>query len=151
MKTRCFLSLFALLLNASFAFGQSTAFTYQGRLTDSGGPATGNYDMQFGVHDAASSGNVVAGPLTKSAVAVSNGLFTVALDFGAGVFNGAPRWLQIGVRTNGSSSAFITLLPRQSFTSTPYAIQAAGLTGTLPDSQLSANIARLDASNAFAG
>src|SRR5262249_6399459 len=54
-----------------------------------------------------------------SGVSVSNGLFTVQLDFGAASFNGARRWLQISV--NGTP-----LSPRQELTATPYALHAAG-------------------------
>jgi 3-isopropylmalate/(R)-2-methylmalate dehydratase small subunit len=54
---------------------------------------------------------------------VTNGLFTVTLDFGAGVFTGASRWLEIGVRTNGGAS-FTVLSPRQPLTPTPYALYA---------------------------
>src|SRR5262249_22779625 len=79
------------ILNAqlSICFAQGTAFTYQGHLNDGGSPANGNYDLRFAVYDSAGGGNNIAGPLTNSAVAVSDGLFTVALDFGAGVFPGA--------------------------------------------------------------
>ncbi len=35
------------LLLACAAFAQTTAFTYQGRLTDGGSPANGSYDLQF--------------------------------------------------------------------------------------------------------
>src|SRR5258706_351256 len=59
MKTKIVL-LFALFLHAPFAFAQSTAFTYQGRLTDNGSPANGNYDLQFTVRDSASGGNLIA-------------------------------------------------------------------------------------------
>ena len=35
------------------------------------------------------------------AVGVSNGLFVVTLDPGAGIFDGTARWLEISVSTNG--------------------------------------------------
>ena len=71
------------------AFAQGTAFTYQGRLNDGANPATGLYDVRFSICDALANGNVVAGPLTNSATGISNGLFTVTLDFGGGVFRAA--------------------------------------------------------------
>jgi hypothetical protein len=69
------------------------------------------------------------------ALGVSNGLFTVALDFGSGIFDGNPRWLEIGVRTN-AGVAFAVLSPRQPLTPAPYAIyaggvNAAGISGTI--------------------
>lgn len=107
------------------ALAQGTAFSYQGRLNDGGNPASGNYDLQFSLRDAASGGNQVGPTLTNAPVLVSNGVFTVTLDFGAGIFNGSARWLEVGVRTNGSVSGFTLLNPHQAITSTPYAIQAA--------------------------
>ena len=43
------------------------------------------------IYDAATDGNAVGGPLPSSATGVTNGLFAVALDFGAGVFDGSAR------------------------------------------------------------
>src|SRR4051812_46471132 len=84
----------------STLFAQGTAFTYQGRLTSGVNPANGNYDMQFYLRDALTAGNPVGTANTIAPVIVSNGLFTVPLDFGAN-FPGADRWLEIAVRTNG--------------------------------------------------
>ena len=39
-------------------------------------------------------------------------------------FTGAARWLDIGVRTNGSAAAFTMLAPRQPLIPTPYALYA---------------------------
>jgi hypothetical protein len=75
-----------------------TVFTYQGRLADGDQAANGSYDLKFTLYDAATDGSIVVGPLTNSAVAVSTGLFTTALDFGAGVFTDQARWLEIAVR-----------------------------------------------------
>jgi hypothetical protein len=115
------------------AEAQNTAFTYQGRLSYGGAPAQGAYDLLFTLYDSMNEpGTVVAGPYTNSASAVANGIFTVALDFGADAFPGADRWLEIAVRTNGSTGGFTILSPRQPITATPYALMAktaARLTG----------------------
>jgi hypothetical protein len=108
-------------------WAQDTAFTYQGRLTDNGSPANGNYDLQFYLRDALMAGIPVGTTNTLAPVAVSNGLFTVVLDFGAGIFTGPARWLEIGVRTNGSPGSYSTLSPRQPVTPSPYAITAENL------------------------
>jgi trimeric autotransporter adhesin len=109
------------------AVAQGTAFTYQGRLTSGTNVANGNYDLQFYLRDALMAGNPVGNTNTLAPVAVSNGLFTVALDFGAGIFTGPARWLEIGVRTNGSLGPYSTLSPRQPVTPSPYAITAENL------------------------
>jgi len=114
------------LTGVSRAIAQTTAFTYQGRLNDNGAPANGNYDLQFSLRDAVANGNQIGSSVTNAPVAVSNGLFTVTLNFGgANVFPGADRWLEIGVRTNGNVSAYTTLAPRQALTPTPYSLFAA--------------------------
>src|SRR5262245_52360707 len=98
MNTKYIILLVTLLISASQspqAASLGTAFTYQGRLTDNGAPANGNYDLRFRLFNAPSAGVLVGSPQTNSPVAVSNGLFTVSLDFGAGIFNGSAYWLEI--------------------------------------------------------
>jgi len=80
------------------AFAQGTAFTYQGRLTEGVNPATGIYDLSFTLYDAAAGVGTVGSPVPKLGVGITNGLFTVALDFGAGLFNGSARWLEIAAK-----------------------------------------------------
>jgi hypothetical protein len=111
------------LCSLSLASAQSTAFTYNGRLNNNGAPVNGPYEMQFTLYDSEADGVVVSGPLAMSPVNVANGLFTLRLDFGAGVFTGPARWLEIAVRPAGGD-AFMTLAPRQEVTSSPYAIRA---------------------------
>ncbi|PWU08111.1 MAG: hypothetical protein C5B50_30230 [Verrucomicrobia bacterium] len=123
------------------AQAQGSAFIYQGRLNAGGSPASGSYDFQFYLRDALSGGNPVGATNSVSAVGVSNGLFTVSLDFGGAPFGGgAPRWLEIEVRTNGAGG-FTTLSPRQPLLAVPYSITASNITGVLPASQLSGAIA----------
>jgi hypothetical protein len=127
---------------------QGTAFNYQGRLNDGGTQANGSYDLRFAVYDAVTNGIRISGLLTNSAVAVSNGLFSVNLDFGAGVFTGNNAWLDLGVRAVGVTN-FTSLSPRQPILPVPYAmfsttasnlagtLSATQLTGTVPSSQVS--------------
>src|SRR3989442_1245046 len=112
-----------LLLLAVAAQAQTSGFTYQGRLTDGGPPANGNYDLQFALFDSLSGGAQVGSTQTINTVAVSNGVFTVSLDFGAKGFTGVSQFLEISVRPTGGS--FTLLTPRQQVTSTPYAIRSA--------------------------
>src|ERR1051325_6595157 len=109
------------------AFAQTTSFTYQGRLTDSGNPANGNYDLQFALWDTASGGAQIGLTQTVSSVAVNAGIFTVTLDFGVSAFPGTNRFLEISVRPAGGGS-FTTLAPRQQISSTPYAIRTLSAT-----------------------
>ena len=134
------------LLAVFSASAQGTAFTYQGRLNDGSNTANGSYDLLFKLYPASNSGSPTGGiTLTNSATAVSNGLFTTTLDFGSNILNGTSQWLEIGVRSNGTSS-FNTLSPRQQLTPAPYAIFAAKaatataattLSGVVPGASLS--------------
>jgi hypothetical protein len=104
-------SLMMLTVAHTRSFAQSTVFTYQGRLNVGGSPASGSYDLRFAIYDAVTNGVQQGSTLTNAATGVSNGLFTVSLNFG-NQFPGADRWLDISVRTNGG--AFALLSPRQS-------------------------------------
>jgi Chaperone of endosialidase len=102
---------------------QTTSFTYQGRLTDGGNPANGNYDVQFALFDSLSGGTQIGSTQTLNTVPVSNGVFTVSLDFGASSFNGGNRFLAISARASGSG-LFTLLTPRQQVMATPYAVRS---------------------------
>ena len=127
MKTRIFLSFVLLLFGITQAMAQTTAFTYQGKLTDGGSAPNGNYDLMFQLFDtsAVGTGAQLGATLNLSSVPVSSGIFTVQLDFGAcpSCFNGANRFLEIAVRPSGGGT-FITLSPRQPLGSTPYAVRS---------------------------
>jgi hypothetical protein len=98
--------------------------------------------MTFKLWNASSGGTQAGSTITTNGVViVTNGLFTVYLDFGNQYTAGTPYWLELGVETNGAGS-FTTLSPRQELTPTPYAIfaegaNATGLTGTIPTGDLS--------------
>jgi hypothetical protein len=108
---------------------QGTAFTYQGRLADAGSPADGAFDFQFILYDAAVGGSQVGPIVTRDDVVVTDGLFTVSLDFGAS-FGGSRRWLDVAVRPGASSGSYTPVVPRQEMTATPNALWSAGTTWT---------------------
>jgi hypothetical protein len=109
---------------------QGTAFTYQGRLSENGALVNRTYDMIFRPYNVPTGGTQLAFPNLRT-VSITNGLFTTTLDFGAGIFNGDPLWLQIEISTNGFGGTAATLAPRQPLTPAPYAI-FAGTAGTVP-------------------
>lgn len=120
----------AVLAFASMASAQplTTSFTYQGELAASNTPAHGAYDLRFTLYDQASNGLPIAATQCFDNVMVTDGRFTVVLDFGD-VFVGDERYLQIEVRPDtglgcASSVGFVPLTPRQRLTGAPYALHA---------------------------
>lgn len=100
-----------------------TAFTYQGQLKDSSGPVNGSFDFQFTLYSAQTGGEQL-GSIDIEDLALTNGLFSVQLDFGRAVLEAKEGWLEIGVRPGGSTEPYTVLFPRQKLTPTPYAIFA---------------------------
>ena len=115
------------LMAAGTSFAQTSAFTYQGRLASSGAAATGNYQFEFKLFDAATGPNQI-GTTQNAALPVQNGVFTTRLDFGAAAFvAGQDRWLEISVR-NGSVGPYEVLSPRQQVNSVPFAVRSLNAT-----------------------
>ena len=118
---------------------QGSVFTYQGRILDTGSPANGtNYDLMFSLFNSVTNGSQIGSSVQLFGVTISNGLFTVPLNFGQQPFNGSNLWMEIAVQKNGGG--FLILTPRQQLTSSPYAIMAnaaGNLVGALPSNGLS--------------
>ncbi len=118
------------------AFAQSaTQFTYQGRLDSGGGLASGTHDLRFTLWSALTGGAQAGSAVCLDQVRVTDGLFTVPLDFGAAAMQSQPRFLQIEVRQdetpgNCGTGSFTMLSPRQALTSAPFAANTRGLTVT---------------------
>ena len=110
---------------------QTTEFAYQGSLNDNAQTANGSYDFEFALFDALSGGSQAGPTLTRTNVSVSNGTFSVKLDFG-NQFRGADLWLEIRVRQTPAPAlkgdnlggAYTTLSPRQEVSSSPYAVKS---------------------------
>jgi hypothetical protein len=149
MQIQTFLVALMTLGAVHHASAQVTDFTYQGRLNDSGQCANGHYDFQFTLNTTAPGFNESSANMTSTSdVLVTNGLFTVTLDFGQAFAlpgTGVQYWLQTQVRTNtpGNTATFVTLAPQTQITPTPYATYAesAGsvgvFTGPIQNNQLS--------------
>lgn len=112
----------SLCVSAPLAWAQqplTSAFTYQGELTQNGSPVTGPVSMRFLLYDSASGTNTLGAQIIDP-VQVQAGVFTVELDFGSAVFNGEERWLEVIV---GGQA----LAPRQRVAPTPYSLQTRGI------------------------
>ena len=102
----------------------TSSFTFQGQLQQTGTPINVPYDFEFRLYSDAAGTTLVPGTptVTKNDLAVTNGLFTADLDFGAGAFNGDARWLKVSVREGTSSGVYADLTPLQALTAAPYAL-----------------------------
>ncbi len=101
-----------------------STFTYQGYLEQAAVPVTATCDFQFSLFDAVAAGAQVGSTLARTNVAVSGGIFTVPLDFGAAAFNGQDRYLSVSARCPAGAGAFTPLTPRQPITPAPYSMFA---------------------------
>lgn len=109
---------------SSIAAVANTSFSYQGSLVQNGQPVNDPTDFQFILYDAPVGGSQVGGQIVKlDRVPVTNGLFNVTLDFGA-VFDGASRYLEVGVKPADVAGSYSALLPRQALLAAPYALYA---------------------------
>jgi len=130
----------ALLVPAVAANGQpyamGTAFTYQGELKQAGSPVTDDCVMAFSLWDDPTNvdpgsqiGDVIVFDGTgdnPDIVSVSEGRFTVTLEFGGGIFAGDARWLEMAVMCTPDVD-FVVLSPRQEITPAPYSLHAASV------------------------
>ena len=99
-----------------------SSFTYQGRLVKNGQPVNGMCDLSLSLWDAASSGGFLNSN-TFSTLPITNGLFTVLIDYGTSPFVGEARWIESAVRCP-PEVGYTTLSPRTRLTAAPYALYA---------------------------
>ncbi|MBU0616195.1 MAG: hypothetical protein KKI02_00610 [Planctomycetes bacterium] len=130
MQMRMYLALalaLTLLVGQSSAYGQvplGSEFTYQGELKEAGLPADGDYDFVFRLFDAATDGAQIGSDFPVDDWPVSEGLFTVQVDFGDSAFASEARWLEVAVRPWDSNDPHTVLSPRQPVTAAPVALYA---------------------------
>jgi hypothetical protein len=119
-----------LVLASACAWGQSAAFTYQGRLDDGGQPANGVHDVRFTLFDAGTGGTQVGTTQCVENLQVVDGVVAVNLNFGNPFITTSDRYLEIAVRRDtgldcANTAGFTTLTPRQPLTAAPLATHAA--------------------------
>ena len=134
-------AIFCLLLSSS-SFAQTSEFTFQGKLTDQSAPANGVYDLSFKLYDSANL--QIGATLTREDIQVTNGVFTVPLNFGASAFDGGSRMIEISVRAGSSTGSFTVLSPKQEIKSTPYAVRSL----TAGTADIASNASQLGGVNA---
>lgn len=124
MKIYQYLVLFIFFyISSALAAPVGTQFTYQGELKQAGVAASGLYDFEFQLFNAAAGGAPVSVILQVNNINLDEGLFTTTLDFGDAPFTGDAVFLEINVKED-SAGSFNALSPRQPLTPTPYSIQS---------------------------
>jgi len=104
--------------------GAGGAIRYSGYLAREGRPVGGRCDFRFALFDAAAEGTAVGASPSPADVEVRQGVFEVEIDFGAGVFGGGPRWIEVAVRCPAGEGEHTALSPRQRVAAVPYAHHA---------------------------
>ncbi len=117
-------------------YAMGTAFTYQGELKQADSPVTDVCVMAFSLWDDPASvdpGSQIGDAIVfdgtgenPEPVDVSEGRFTVLLDFDVGAFQGDARWLEMAVMCTADVD-FVVLSPRQEITPAPYSLHAASV------------------------
>jgi outer membrane lipoprotein-sorting protein len=128
MRTGSLIASLGIITALAFTMNaQTNTFTYQGRLIDAAAAANGTYQMQFSLYDALTGGAQQGTTIVNNSVTVTNGVFTVALDFSPATpfAAGADRWIEIAVRKAADPPGFTTLTPRQQITSAPFATRSS--------------------------
>jgi hypothetical protein len=99
-----------------------TALIHKGEYKPSGVSVTGVYDFQIVLFNGATVGTAIS-TVTRENVQVTQGNFTVEVDYGAPPFATATQYLvETRVRAGASTGAFTTLAPRQKLNAVPYAL-----------------------------
>jgi len=122
--------------------------SYQGRLSDNGSPASGSYDFQFTLKDAASAGNTL-GEAIKMTLSVQSSVFSASLSWSPSLFPGSARWIEVRVRQTPSGGSSVSeteapyaVLERQRIQTTPYALRSltSGTVESVPVQSLPASV-----------
>ncbi len=127
LRVGCCILVLALsgVVNTAAAQALGTAFTYQGRIAQTGTAVNGLLDLEFQVYDSIAGPTAVSSAIAIADVVCTDGLFTVPLDFGPGVFAGNRRWMEIRVSPNFPGTPYTVLAPRQELTAAPNALFAS--------------------------
>jgi hypothetical protein len=105
----------------------STSFTYQGELNQNNIPYNGVCNFQFQLFSASNGTGPLGTQNNLNAVTVTDGLFTVSLDFG-NQFNGSERYLKTSVQCTGDPG-FTALSPLTTVKPAPYSVSTSALRG----------------------
>ncbi|MCB2154984.1 hypothetical protein KQI84_08860 [bacterium] len=113
--------LVVLLISAVSAAPESAPFVYQGYLEDAGSPANGTYDLAMTPYLTPNDGSPAADTFYADDTVVSDGVFSVELDFSGKLFEMGDFHVEFAVRPgsvdNGDRdpATYTTLSPRQAF------------------------------------
>ncbi|GJM19132.1 MAG: hypothetical protein DHS20C14_13450 [Phycisphaeraceae bacterium] len=109
------------LLSAAPAVAQLTTISYQGQLEDAGGPASGPFEIRFGLWDAELGGTMLAEHVSMVTVSADGFFLADDIPF-APFFDGTARWMSLAVTPDGGSETMLD--PRQPISLTPHSAYA---------------------------
>lgn len=106
----------------------STEVNLRGNLQQLSLPADGIFDFEVAMFDS-STGGIELGLVQLDGIVVSEGRYAFPVDFGAGRFDGGPRWIEVRVREDETTGPYEVLQPRIPVRVVPYAEVAMNIAG----------------------
>jgi hypothetical protein len=105
------LSAFAAILLVSASVANAQFFSFQGRITDTGGvPLNGVYDVEFKLFDAYTGGSQIGSTVAKHDVQITDGILSSGVTFFEEVsFVGDDFYMEILIREGASTGAYESL------------------------------------------
>jgi hypothetical protein len=128
MKKPFFTVMTAALFLAAFQPGivaQTTVMPYERTLNIGGVPANGSYDLRFILYTTQGGAVQVGNPVERLNIDVSNGTYSVDIDFGAMPFTTQTElWVDVSYKLAGNGGGYIFTGVRDQMKASPYAIRA---------------------------
>ncbi len=137
----------AAVSNPAAGVEPASSIVYEGNLNSDGTPANGRFDFSFTLFDAPTAGNRIGIPVAIPGVRVTNGAFSVIIDFGIHLSRATALWFETAVAPAGFPPPVVVggRVPLNAARFAVHSSYAANLVGNAFDVTLAGNTTNANA------